>query len=290
MNYSNDQLGENVDNTHRSLQELVSINAWFVQDKEKPNRFTLHADVSFSEERLGGGAQTQIVFKLAVKRCDIIFSLPATAPFRVDASTVCSPRPLNPKSVIQTDTSKTKRHAGGTLGLAGTKPSVSGELSVSLERQRDQVTQSEQSFGFYHELWKMVRGNHAWSVDGRELDNKRLAGPVFDAQNSPRLTIVDHRSDEVRARDEANNLNPVAGVKVRCLREDIDIYDIAYKDPDRQRLFETGKYKKAKEVAAREVLKEALLREGLVAGDLANDPYAEMTICDVAITIIDSST
>jgi hypothetical protein len=136
----------------------------------------------------------------------------------------------------------------------------------------------------------MVRGNHAWSVDGRELDNKRLAGPVFDAQNAPRLTIVDHRSEEVRIRDEANNLNPVAGVRIRCLREDIDIYDITYKDPERQKLFETGRHKKAKEVAAREVLKEALLREGLVAGDLENDPYAEMTICDVAITIIDSST
>lgn len=180
-----DQLGENVDNTHRSLQELVSVNAWFVQDKEKPNRFTLHADVSFSEERLGGGPKTQIVFKLAVKRCDIIFALPATVPFRVDASTVCSPRPLNPKSVIQTDTSKTKAHAGGTLKLSGSAHAASVDASASHEWQRDRVTHSEQSFGLYHELWKMVRGNHAWSVDGRELDNKRLAGPVFDAQNAP---------------------------------------------------------------------------------------------------------
>lgn len=290
MSKTDSQLGKNADNTHRSLQELVSVNAWFAQDQDNPSRFTLHADVSFSEERLGGGAATQIMFKLSVKRCDIIFVLPSSAQFRVDASTVHSPKPLNPRSVIETDASKSHTGAKAKLTLSGIKSAVSGEASASYDSQRDRIIKSEQTVGLYHELWKKVRGNHAWSVDGRELEKKRLAGPVFDGANSPRLTIIDDRTDEAKAQDKSNNLDPVAEVKVRCLREDIDIYDIAYKDTERQMFFERSSHRKAKLLAAREVLKEALLREGLVAGDLASDPYAEMTICDVAITIIDSRT
>ena len=168
-------------------------------------------------------------------------------------------------------------------------PVASGELAASQEWQRDRVTQSEQTIGLYHELWKKVRGNHAWSVDGRDLDKGRLAGPVFDAKIAPRLTVVDERSENAQANDLAKNLNPVAGVKIRCLREDIDVYDIEYKDPNKQKLFQTKSYREVKLATAREVLKEAILREGLVAGDLVSDPYAEMTICDVSITIIDSS-
>ena len=290
MTDNNDRLGENTDNTHRSLQQLVSVNAWFAQDKDAPARFTLHANVTFNEERLGGDAATQVVFKLAVKRCDIIFVLPKSAPFRVDPSSVRSPKPLNPKSVIYKDSSKTGASARGKLGLSLLGPKASGEVDGSHEIQQERVTSSEQFVSHYNELWKMIRGNHAWSVDGRELDNKRLAGPVFDAHNDPRLTIVDGRTDEAREKDNANNLNPVAGVQVRCLREDIDIYDIEFKDNEKQKRFEFSSHKQAKLATAVEVLKEAILKEGLVVGNIASDPYAEMTICDVAISITDNRT
>jgi hypothetical protein len=118
-----------------------------------------------------------------------------------------------------------------------------------------------------------------------------LAGPVFDAHAQPRLTLIDDRPEAAKARDKAQNIGPVAAIRVSCLREDIDIYDIRFKDPEQHKeWFETKAHKEAKLATAREILKVALLREGLTAGDLASDPYAEMTICDVAISIIDSST
>lgn len=288
MNIGSQNTGKNEDNTHRSLQQLVSVNAWFIQDRDAKRRFTLHADVSFSEERLGGGTETQIVFKLAVKRCDIIFLLPYEAPFHVDPSTVHSPRPLNPRTVIQTETAQKSAKGKGTLTLNPAKFFGNGEASVSAGIDTSRIVTSEQEVGIYHERWKMVRGNHAWSVDGRELNNRRLAGPVFDPKKNPRLTIIDDRSEETKARDSQNKLEPVACIQVRCLREDIDIYDIAYKNPDRQKKFEMSRHKDIKLLTAREILKEALLREGLVAGDLIGDPYAEMTICDVAISVTDS--
>ncbi|WP_340271389.1 hypothetical protein [Sulfitobacter pontiacus] len=278
------------DNRHRTLQELVSVNAWFVQDKERPTRFTLHADVSFNEERLGGGEETNVIFKLAVKRCDIIFEPPSVDPFRVDPATVRMPQPLNPKSVLETST--TVKKAGGRATLRLNPLTPSGEISadVGYEKGNTTTVTSQQDAGMYREMWKKVRGNHAWSVSGKDLENGRLAGPVFDGKNDPRLTLLDGRPESQRARDFAQNNIPVAVVRVRCLREDIDIYDIQLTKPEKQSLFSKGKGQDEKMLVAREVLKEALLREGLVAGDISTNPYAEMTICDVAIKIIDSST
>lgn len=288
MNNDDDSLGNFTGNTHRSLQGLVSVNAYFVQDVEKENRFTLHADVSFSEERLSGGPSTEITFRLAIKRCDIVFSLPNNGPFRVDPSSVHSPRPLNPKTVLQTSNTKKGGSGRATLGLSPKGLNLGGEASAKFEKEISETTSSEQTVSHYHELWKKVGSNHAWSVDGRELHEGRLAGPVFDHRNDPRLTIIDGRSHEARKRDEEQDMNPVAQVFVQCLREDLDVYDVEYKDPDKQDRFWRSPDRKAKLLAAREVLKVALLEEGLRVGDLVNDPFAEMRVCEVAITITDS--
>ncbi|MFV1753403.1 hypothetical protein [Phaeobacter sp. JH18-37] len=277
------------DNTHRSLQNLVSVNAWFSQDLDDERRFTLHADVSFGEERLGGGSSSKVVFKLSVRRCDIVFVPPTVAPFRIDPSSVHSPRPLNPKSVIMKETRKSKIGGRTKLSLNSLKPSASVELEGSLEREKMTETSSEKLESMYHEVWKRINGNHAWTVDGRQLDNQRLAGPVFDASNQPRLTLVDRRDPETKKRDAKRNLEPVASIRVSCLREDIDIYDIAYKDQADQAVFETKRFKEEQLLTAREVLKEALVREGLRAGDISSNPFAEMVLCDVSITIIDES-
>lgn len=274
------------DNSHRTLRDLVSVNAWFIQDTDDEDRFTLHAGVSFNEERLGGGSSS-VIFRLAVKRCEIIFVPPFGEPFRVDPSSVRMPRPLNPKSVLQTRKRKTRTAFGGVLTLNWTKPTGSAKVEGSQESERETEEASSQTIGMYHELWKRVGSNHAWSVDGKDLDEGRLAGPVFDPQNEPRLTLIDRRSEVSKARDQAQKIEPIASIRVQCLREDIDIYDIRFTDDEQQRTFESKAHKAEKLLVAREVLKDALLREGLLAGDIATDPYAQMTICDVSIKIIE---
>ncbi len=266
------------------------MNAWFAQDSNDQRRFTLHADVSFGEERLGGDAATNIVFKVSVKRCDIIFVPPNGAPFRVDPASVRSPRPLDPKRVVMTETTTAK--IGGRAQLRATPNSLgaSAEAEAAIDRSRTTETSQETDFDVYHEIWKRIKGNHAWTVDGRELSSSRLAGPVFDAKEHPRLTIIDRRPDEAIERDKKQNLEPVATIKVSCLREDIDIYDIQLKDPEAQSLFKRKPNKEIQLMAAREILKTALITEGLHAGDLPSDPFAEMELCDVSVTIVDYST
>ncbi|CUH98246.1 hypothetical protein PHA8399_00359 [Leisingera aquaemixtae] len=84
-------------------------------------------------------------------------------------------------------------------------------------------------------------------------------------------------------------MTPTSRIEVRCLREDIDIHEIKLKDEDKEgRLFGKPGHRERLQIA-RGVLREALLAEGLAVGQLLNDPYAEMTICDATIPILDQS-
>jgi len=279
------------DNTHRSLKSLVSVNAWFEQDESDPRRFALRARVSFREERLGGDAETKVTFKLSVKRCDMVFIPPNGPAFTVDPKSVKIPKPLNPKSVTMRGASETKGEGSGTLSLNPMNLIAGAKAKISHGRERSEQAVSEQTIDWYHEAWSTMDGNHAWSVDGRDLNDRRLAGPAIDDTGEPRLVLIDKRSDEVRERDEDRQLPPMAAIKVSCLREDIDIYEISFKNPEDEKLAKSNREnKKKREMVAREVLKEALIREGLLFGEIVTDPYAEMTICDVAITVTDHST
>lgn len=276
------------DNTHRSLRELVSIDAWFVQDNEYPNRLTLHADVSFRDERISGGSDVEVIFQIAVKRCDIVFCPPRGPTFRVDPSSVAKPKPLNPKTVEYKSTKKASGGLGGTLGISPKGFSSKVNVRAEASRSHESVEQGATTTSYYNELWSKTReGFHAWSVDGRDLENERLLGPVISGREAPRLTLIDSRSEEARRMDAERRLDPVSSIYVRCRREDLDVYNVRFKDEERQSWFVASKGKKEKEVAAREVIKLALFEEGLSAGDIVNDPYAEMRICDVAIPIID---
>ena len=271
------------DNTHRSLKRLVVIDAWFQRSTEDPRRFTLHADVSFNIERLGGGQETAVTFKVGVKQCEIVFVRPLDG-FTVDRSTVCRQKPMGPQEVMR----KKQKNASGsirsTLSISR-KPALGAGAEAEVSTRSEQSATSTHSKSLYNEQFTRSRDGHdAWSVNGEELGGC-LNGPVFDAETDPRLTLVDIRDEERRLREEANEMIPIARIEVRCLREDVDIYEVKLKDEDQEkRLFGKPGSKERLQIA-RGVLREALLSEGLSVGQLLDDPYAEMTICDATIPI-----
>lgn len=112
-------------------------------------------------------------------------------------------------------------------------------------------------------------------------------GPVFDAHREPRLTLADLRKEQQRLNDDARMMQPVSSIEVRCLREDIEISDIQWKDEEKQRSFFARQGRKEKTHIARQILLQALLEESLSVGNLLDDPFAELTICDATIPIID---
>jgi len=280
---------ELTDNTHRSLKRLVVVDAWFQRSIDDPRRFTLHADVSFGIERLGGGRETAVTFKVAIKQCEIVFVRPLDG-FSVDRSSVRRQKPIGPQVIAR----KKQKNASG---IARVKLSLSrkpvleagaeGELSASSEKSAT-GTHSQSS---YNEQFTRSRDGHdAWTVNGEDLGGRgHLTGPVFDVETEPRLTLIDMRDEKKRMFDEASEMTPTSRLEVRCLREDIDIHEIKLKDEDQDSWLSVKPGSKERLQIARGVLREALLAEGLSVGQLLDDPYAEMTICDATIPILDQS-
>lgn len=278
---------ESWDNTHRSLKRLVVVDAWFQRSAEDPSRYTLHADVSFNIERLGGGEETAVTFKVGVKQCEIVFVRPRDG-FRVDRASVRRQKPIGTQEVLR----KTHRKAsGGTRAKLGISrnPSVEVSAEADVSVASEQSATSTYSKSLFNEQFIRSRDGHdAWSVNGEELGGY-LKGPVFNVETEPRLTLVDLRDRERRMRDEVNEMTPTSRIEVRCLREDIDIHEVKLKDEEKQRRFLGKPGSKERLQIARGVLREALLVQGLSVGQLLDDPYAEMTICDATIPIFDQS-
>ena len=274
------------DNTHRSLKRLVVVDAVFRRSKENASRYTLHADVIFNEERLGGGGEATIIFSIAVHRCEVVFIKP-TLDFRVDRNSVRRQKPMGPQEITR---SKQREHSiTGRLKLA-LSPRPTGDVGGGYEgsQKTAEDTKSAHTKSIFNEqLFRSNDGHDAWRVDGKELKDGRLDGPVFDFETEPRLTLIDLRNEAQRLSDEKNEMHPLARIEVRCLRDDIDVFGIKFKDEEQQGLFSNRPGQKERMQIARGVIREALMEEGLSVGSLLDDPYAEMTICDVTIPVID---
>lgn len=275
-------------NTHRSLRQLVALEAWFRQSDEDPKRHTLHANVTFDEERLGAGEGVNLTFRLSVKKCEVVFLTPSSGYFAVDPSSVRSPKPLKPHEVE--NLKKTSTSLGGriALGLKGLGLPFSGDAEVSAKRETSNSVSSKQEVSAYYELSKRSHDDHrAWSLDGRSLPGGRLRGPVWDAKQEPRLTVIDRRPEAVMQKDAEMGFPPFSRIEVRCLREDIDIYDIQLKDPAEQKKLNHRNGYEARMKAAEAFLRQQILREGLRVDNLS-DRFSELTILDATIPIFDA--
>ena len=80
---------------------------------------------------------------------------------------------------------------------------------------------------------------------------------------------------------------PFSRIEVRCLREDIDIYDIELKGEEEQNRIFKRPGQQARVKAAEAYLKQQILLEGLRVGEMS-DRYSELTICDATIPISDA--
>lgn len=278
-------------NTHKTLRQIIAVNAWFVRREDNDRRYSLHASSAFDEERLGGGRESNVIFRVSIRRCEIVILPPIGSSFVIDPASVKGTKPRD--NVAVQGNSSIKKSGGIRAGMGLTKGKFAPEFNASgaIERETAKSVTSNQPTNPFNELSKRSKDGHfAWRVDGKLLDDGRLSGSLWDGNEGPQLlTLIDQRSSEARVKDTLRNLTPNARIEVLCLREDIDIYDIQFKDPDRQKSFLSSRANAEKRLAAEMYLKHVILEEGLVAGDLA-DPFSEMKICDVSIPVLDNRT
>lgn len=269
-------------NTHRSLRQIAVIRAWFDEEEGNSKRRTLHANVAFREERLGGGPESNVYFKVALKRCEVVAVLPDGGQnIRPDPRTIKSTPPKKARTV---ERSKNTTHARrGRLGIAlKSVLNMGAEGEVSGSQEQSQSESETQTVDFFDTLHGQSRdGFPSWRVLGHE---SRLEGALWDAVREPLFTIVDTRPEDIIERENERRMSPSASIQIRCLREDLDVYDIEFKDEKEAQLFSKRIGKENRLRAAEAYLKRELLNEGLLFGDLS-DLYSELLLADLVVPL-----
>lgn len=271
-------------NTHRSLHQLAVINAWFDADKNDPTRYSLHANVSFREERMGREKSSNIRFRVAIKKCEIVVIPPDRGvSFQIDPRSIKTAAPkVAARQEREREKSVSKKFLGG---LRGDRKSVDPNLDVRLEYSKgDRVSTSDiQTIEIMNELHgQSADGFPSWHISG-EYEG-RLEGSLWDAKNEPRFTISDRRSAIERERSKELAIAPLASIEVRCLREDIHIFDISFKDLEKNEQIQNRAGHMNRIRAAEAFLQTELLKEGLVFGDLS-DIFANLTVADAVVPL-----
>lgn len=280
---SNHAMDDFASNRLRSIKQLAVIDGWFEQESTSSNRYSLHLNASFRTERLGGVAESNVHFRIRLKQCEIVVVLPESGRgFVVDPRTLARTKPVAPVTISQKTQTTQSGKATGTLGVNPTGPSVSlnakAEKEVSESVQIDQ-TQERDFLETLHS--RSDEGHPSWIVTSPV---KVLNGSLWDPVSEPRFTIIDQRSNGEIEAERAMNISPNAVVQIRCKSEDVEIFDIDFKDSERASIFRAKANQINRQRAAEAFLKCEIQNQRLKVGDI-RDKFSEMTLAEFVVPL-----
>lgn len=272
----------NTSNRRRAFADVVSIDAWHGDFGDKVRKVDLHADVVFDTARVGGEEESQIRFRLSLKKAEVIVTVPDHEPVAVDKGSVSRDNPV--VTGVSTRTYEQEKTGRGKASLRGSlrKGVPSANLDLSLEGEARVATKKRIDVSEKITLMEVVQsvtgeGNYRWLVSA--AGGGKLRGKPWDPVKKPRLKLVDKRTNR------SKSLPPSVRVEVKCLREDLLIEDIEIKNGGiwgltKGRLGFENRY-----AAAEAYIREALSKEGLEVKNISDD-FGQLTL---ASTIAESS-
>jgi len=276
-------------NKHKKLGRLAITRAWFdpVADTTPP-RHAFKMDIVFTNERLGGGPDDPVRFRVGMKQCEVVVIPPISDPsIRIDERTILSGS--SPATVtIKRETEASAEVSGEAhLDLGATGLSSGANVKAAAKRRRVVHASTE-------EVLPVLLGTRSQSQEGHQSWNIRridgtetLEGQLWDAHaDGPRFELLDRRPEMARESDKRTGLHPAVVVEIRCKREDLEIVDIDVTDSaDAKIMLGLPSRKKAMKVAEA-FLKQQLQKECLRVGDI-HEPFSDIVVGDLLVSMVD---
>lgn len=265
----------NEDNRKRALAEVVSVDAWHRGFSQKVEHVELHVDVVFKDGRIGGDKDSDVRFRLRLRRAEVVVIVPQTEPARIDKASVSRDAPSIKGTATQTR--KIAKHAS-VAAKAKTRVSTdAGDAALDLSGSAGATASSDTVIKLVQTVQSMsvtqiqtADDDYAWLVE--PTLGPTLAGRPWDASAAPRLKVLDTRQDRTKG------IEPHVRVEVRCRREDLEITDITLRNGAGLLGFATDPLGRNKLAAAEALIRTRLFEAGLITGEIS-DPFAQMTLC-----------
>ncbi len=220
-------MSKNQDNRLRAFAEVVSIDAWHDGFEAGKGKADLHADVMSGTGRLGGEPESQVRFRLSVKRAELVLIVPETEPVKISRRSI---NRLDSKMTMKRSFTKTTERKGSAAGGGKLEVGQSGvSASASLSAGAAIEGKLEEKLEGFQEV-VAIRVTHRFSnADGCDhwafdpTIRSSLEGRPWVPGETPLATAHDVR------KDHGKSIPPVVRFEVRCFREDLEITDIQVK-------------------------------------------------------------
>ncbi|MFG1345482.1 hypothetical protein V5F59_11355 [Xanthobacter autotrophicus DSM 431] len=265
-------------NRRRAFADVVTADAWH-DGFQGCKKVALHVDVVFGLARVGSRPDETVRFRLALRQAEVVVVMNELEPVRVDRASV--ERGEAPAVEVRLEDKRAaRRSAGGKMKLSGDVGNKGAKAAGAIELQRNlmvsqdrQARISRRSGSMIVTQGQTVDGDYRWIVRAATKDLE-LDGHPWDARSAPRLELIDMRKNRNKG------LTPSVRVEVRCLREDLVISDIEWKDATGWAKLSRSFQHRNRLAAAEAVIRTRLFEAGLMHGPL-DDRYARMTLAEV---------
>ncbi|WP_375264208.1 hypothetical protein [Palleronia sp.] len=278
------------DNKRRSLGRLAITRAWFdpIPDRSPP-RYSFHMDVTFQQERLGGGPNDPVRFQVGLKRCELVVMLPrGEERLKIDPRTIAVGQTTTDVTIRRATSATSEVSAGAGLGVGASGATGSANFSAKAKRSRSVEATSE-------EILPVLLGTRSESTDGHQSWNiarmdgaEVLEGLLWNAnKDEPRFELIDGRPPAVRDREERTGLHATVTIEVRCKRQDLEVTEVSLTDPEESKTFARLTNRRKATKVAEAFIKKKLQEEGLRVGDV-HEQYSDMVIGDLIVSLVEN--
>lgn len=269
-------------NRLRAFASVVSVDVWHPPFKPERREVDLKADVFFSEARVGGEVESQVEFRLRLKRAVLTLIKPETEPVEVIRESINRGQATEAATWTEETVKKVEGGVGASLAASfkDGKIAGSGDINAKANVETSKIRKEKQS-GTQQEIrttfvYDNIDDSFTWVI---ECDAANfLSGRAFSGADLPLLRLRDTRVDSGRG------IAPNVRIGIKCLREDLIISDIKMKEgvPLKQKI--RGNQGKIKLRAAEAYIRTKLCEIGLEVGDLGSD-FSKLILLDVSAKV-----
>lgn len=252
-------------NNPRSVAETVSLVAWHTGFEGEKAIAKLCVDLNFRIGKIGADENSPVRFRVRLKRAEVYILNDPEGILKPLKSTLSRP-PLPTERHRGTERKSSGASIGGGVSGGPNSAEAKANATGKVSREREETIEFDRE----RPLMEVVPKHRADAL-GFEVKPKSgqyLEGAPWDG-NEPRLHVRDTNPNRERG------LPPSPVIRIECLREDLDIYDVKFKQ-SKWRFLDLSKEKQA---ATLQALKAEIMDSGFQCGDL-NEPFTRLVLAD----------
>jgi len=190
-------MSKNTANRLRMFADIVSIDAWHDSFTNERPIVDLHADVVFTEGRLGGEKESPVRFRVRLKRAELLLVVPAVEPIEVERASIArfGSRVKGERQHTDSRTVKGSAAANAKITASHNSAEVSAHLEAeaSIAREREEKCSTTEDICAIEIIYRRDNAEQADTWRFKPGVGSSLEGRPWEPGDTPLVKLKDRR-------------------------------------------------------------------------------------------------